>query len=94
MGAKRKTNRLPLEFRKYFWDVDFNKLSARKYINFILSRILNFGNMRAVRWMLKTVKKGVILNYILTWGDRQLDERSNNFWRLYFDLPAVLPKKG
>jgi len=87
--TKRKKSqkvRLPKEFKKYFWDVDFNKISLKKQLGFVLSRVLNFGNMRAIRWMLKTTSEQAIKNFIITRGGRQLDKRSNNFWKLFFGL--------
>jgi len=84
----KKAVRLPKKIKEYFWDVDFKKLTLKKYPNFILERILNFGNIKAVRWMLNAFDKRKIKRYILSSGDRQLDRRSNNFWRICFDLPA------
>ena len=37
---------IPEEFRKYFWDVDYDDLSLKKYPKFIAERILNFGGMK------------------------------------------------
>ncbi|MBI5400190.1 hypothetical protein HZB07_06260 [Candidatus Saganbacteria bacterium] len=84
---KRKTDRLPREFKQYFWDVDFNKLSLRKHINSILSRLLQFGDMKAVSWIMRHINHLSIKKFIINFGDRQLDRRSNNFWRIYFGLP-------
>lgn len=82
----KKQVRLPKEFKKYFWDVDFKKISIRKHFNYILSRILGFGNMKAIRWVLKNIDAKRIEKYVSEYGDRQLDKRSNNFWKLYFGL--------
>jgi len=37
--------RLPEEFRKYFWDVDYDDLSLDKYPKFIAERIMNYGDL-------------------------------------------------
>ena len=80
--------KLPKEFKKYFWDVDFSRISMKEHLNYILSRMLNFGNMKAIHWMLKNVDLKKIKEYVLKYGDRQLDRRSYNFWRLYFGLSS------
>lgn len=79
--------RLPKSFKAYFWDVDFNKVSLKKHMTLILSRILKFGDSLAVRWMFKNFSVKKIKTYILKFGDKQLDRKSNNFWRIYFGLP-------
>jgi len=81
--AKRE-KQLPKEFKKYFWDVEFERLSFSKNLNLILCRLLGFGNMNAVRWLFANVSDGTIKKYLLSLGQRQLDARSFNFWSLIF----------
>lgn len=83
----KKNIRLPKEFKKYFWDVDFKTISPKRHIDFVLSRIMSLGMMKDVRWMLNHVSARKIKSFIVRSGDRQLDRRSNNFWRIFFDLP-------
>lgn len=85
--VKKKAPQLPKEFKKYFWEYDFEKLSLAKGLPTILPRILSFGDMNAVKWIFNNVDHNKIKDYILRSGDRQLDKRSNNFWRIYFGLP-------
>ena len=84
----KKNIRLPKEFKKYFWDVEFNKISFAKHVDLILSRLLSLGNMKDIRWLLKKVGAAQIKNFVLRSGGRQLDRRSNNFWRVVFGLTA------
>jgi len=42
---------LPQFLKKYFWDVDFSKSDKEIYASFIIERILEEGNEKAVRWM-------------------------------------------
>lgn len=84
---KHKVIRLPAEFRKYFWDVEFKKISPSRHLDFILSRIMNFGNMKAIQWMFKNVNENKLKDYVLRLGGRQLDKRSRNFWRILLGLP-------
>ena len=86
-----KGDRLPKEFKKYFWDVDFKTLSPKKYPQFILGRLLKFGDSRAVKWTLKTFNKAALKQFIL--NSKDLDKRSSDLWRLFFDLPPVKTAK-
>ncbi|MDI6731091.1 MAG: hypothetical protein QME05_00730 [Candidatus Margulisbacteria bacterium] len=83
---------LPKEFKKYFWDVDFAKLSPRRYPKFVLERLLKFGDSKAVKWMFKHFSKKTLKDCVL--GARGLDKRSHALWRLFFGLPPVKNVKG
>jgi hypothetical protein len=43
---------LPDELRVYFWDCDFDELIWKKYSFFITERLLNFGNIKAIKWLM------------------------------------------
>lgn len=87
MRRKTKNIRLPKEFKKYFWDVDYSKLSYNQYPKFILERLLKLGDSKAVQWMFKTFSRATLKRYILE--AKGLDKRSNELWRLFFGLPPV-----
>lgn len=78
----RKAIRLPKEFKKYFWDVEFKKLSLKKYPEFILGRIMNYGNLQALKWLLKFPKR-VIMKVVRT--NRELDSKTRNFWQVVYE---------
>lgn len=73
--------RLPKEFKKYFWDVDFKKLSFKKYPEFILMRVMKYGNLFALRWLLK-VPKELILKVVRE--SRELDPKTRNYWQIVY----------
>jgi hypothetical protein len=91
MKRNTKSSRLPKEFKKYFWDVDFSKLSYRQYSKFILERLLKLGDSRAVKWMFKTFSQGTLKRCVLE--AKGLDKRSNELWRLFFGLPPAKTAK-
>lgn len=76
-----QTNKkLPEEFRKYFWDCNFDDLSLDKYKKFIVERILNFGDIYSVRYILLNVDKPELKNIIST--SRNLNSKTKNFWEI------------
>jgi len=77
-----KTN-LPEEFRKYFWNCDCDELSIEKYPKFIVERILCFGNIKEIKWLLTKVNKDIFVKISTT--SRRIDERTKNFWKIYFE---------
>ncbi|MBI5701699.1 hypothetical protein HZC34_07680 [Candidatus Saganbacteria bacterium] len=73
--------RLPKEFKKYFWDVDFNKLSYKKYPKFVLSRIMQYGDLFALKWLMKMPKR-TILGVART--SREIDDKTKNYWETVY----------
>jgi len=70
--------RLPLFLKKYFWDVDFKKLDPKKSPGYIIVRLLEFGDERAIRWLLKAFSKKIIKQTVMT--SRGLSPRTASFW--------------
>ncbi|MFH1654846.1 MAG: hypothetical protein ABIE74_12450 [Pseudomonadota bacterium] len=78
MTKSKKNIKLPKSFAKYFWDCEFKDLQFEKYKFFIIERILNFGDVKAVRWLLENT--GVRSIKIVVRRSREIDERTKNFW--------------
>lgn len=73
-----KRTKLPEFLRGYFWDVDFAKIDPEKSKTFILKRVLDRGDDKAIRWLLKHYTKEDIKSLILT--TRDLSAKTANFW--------------
>jgi uncharacterized protein YaaW (UPF0174 family) len=75
----KKTDTLPEKFRKYFWDVSFDDLSFNKYPGFIAERLLNYGDLHAMKWLLSHTEKKLIKT--LTESSRNLNVKTKNYWK-------------
>jgi hypothetical protein len=73
-----------LAFKKYFWETDAEKLDLKKDAKYISSRILEHGDIDALKWLLKVFNKKLIKKTILEY--RGFSPRTANFWRLFFKL--------
>lgn len=67
-----------------FWDVDFKKLDLQKDAQFIIGRVLDFGNLKEWKaiekfYGLKKIKE-VAQNHIFS------DKRSANFWAMVLGI--------
>ncbi len=76
--------KLPSFLQKYFWDVDFSKVDKKTHSQFIIERILEFGDQKSAKWMknnfdLDEIKKVVIVS-------KNLSKKSANFWQIIFNL--------
>ena len=79
---KQNANKIlvPREFKKYFWDIDFDELDFDKQKNFILGRLLNFGSFETFKWIFKTYKNIEVKNLINIKGRYSLSRNSYLFW--------------
>lgn len=79
----RKSVTIPARFKKYFWDCDFNNLSLQEYEFFICERILNFGNMDSVKWLLSVMDQARLKDVVEK--SRNLNKKTRNYWRTVID---------
>jgi hypothetical protein len=70
--------------KKYFWEVDVSKLDFKKNPAYVIGRILEHGDVKAVRWLLKVFDKKTIEEVVL--NHRKLKAKSANFWGLILKI--------
>lgn len=68
----------PAFLKQYFWDIDFKRLDISKSSVYVIERILELGDIKAIKWVLKTFKKDLIKKVVMT--RRGLSPRTANFW--------------
>ena len=59
----------------------------------IIARLLEFADLSEIRWLFRRYSRREIKIFVLNDGQRLLSDRSFNFWKLYFKLPAKRDKK-
>jgi hypothetical protein len=67
-----------------FWDVDFCTLDLKKYKNFVIERLLQFGRPEHVRWVLDFYEKEDIVETIKK--SRKISKKTANFWALHYEI--------
>lgn len=75
---------IPSNLRKYFWDTDFIKLDKNSHSQFIIERILEYGDERAVRWLLKNFRKAELRKTLEK--KRNISPLSANYWSLILNI--------
>ena len=68
------------ELKKYFWDVDFDKIDIQKNKRFVLERILELGDEKAVDWMKRSFSNKEMLEALK--DNKRISKKSLNFWNL------------
>ena len=70
---------------KYFWDVEFEKIDLQRRRVYVLKRILDYGNQRAVSWMWKNFERQEIKDVLHKY--RGFSQKSANFWAIILNIP-------
>ncbi len=98
MAEKRKDTEyngqgLPPQLQPFFWDVDFQRLSIDEESYFIISRLLDRGDVPSVRFLFRTFSEEQMIHAIK--NSRALSRRSRQFWKIFFDMEDTLctPKR-
>lgn len=76
--------KLPSEFKQYFWDIDFAKLNPAKHPKYVLERLLDYGDEKALAWMDKNFPVQQIIETVKK--SRALTHKSANFWTQIYNL--------
>jgi hypothetical protein len=76
--------KLPPCTHRFFWDVDPSQLDVDAYPHYVVERLLEVGDVPAVRWMLAAFAPEEIIQVLTT--SRRLTPLSATFWALYFGV--------
>jgi len=76
---------LPKHLHKYFWDTDVKAVDAKKDRDYIIWKLLEYGDINDLKWMFKSFSIRSIKKILMT--RRGLSLKAVNFWRLFFDIP-------
>ena len=77
--------RAPKFLKQYFWDIDFEKLDVDKHPFYVISRILNYGNKKAIQWMNGCFSRSEQIQTLCV--RRDISPRSANFWAVVLGVP-------
>ena len=80
----RKIKTVPVFLRKYFWEIDFKKFNPFSYPQYVISRVLEYGDEKTLRWLFKNFSIRQIKNTLCK--SRNLSVKSANFWALYLGV--------
>jgi len=77
--------KIPKSLHRYFWDVDIDKLDPKKKPYFIISRLLDKGNIEAVQWVRKNYRDQQVKETFTK--IRDFNQKVGNFWTLFLKIP-------
>lgn len=82
--------KIPKSLHRYFWDVDVKKLDPEKKPYFVISRLLDKGNVEAVKWVKDYYEDNLIKETLQNYRDFSL--QSASLWALIYKVPLTKVK--
>jgi squalene cyclase len=76
--------RLPESLRWLFWEADFDELEAETDADYVLARVLEFGRLADLRWVIRHYGYLRIHEFLRDVGHPELSPRTIAFWRAFF----------
>lgn len=77
-------SQIPQEMHWIFWDVDVHSLDLITHADAILARVLEYGRLTDVQWVLKYYGEDQIHNFFRTSAHPLISAKTRCFWRAYF----------
>ncbi len=76
--------KLPGFLKSYFWDADFEKIEIEGNEVYILKRILEYGDLEAIRWMRGNFEEARIKDALCNFRGYSL--KSANYWAVILNI--------
>jgi len=68
-----------------FWDVDMAILDKDQHQQFIIERILKYGNPKSIQWLLANYHDTEIITVVKS--GKNLDKKTANYWAIHYHIP-------
>lgn len=85
MTQKLLPTRLPKQFHSLFWDIDAGKLNPGKKPYYVINRMLDKGDLKAARWVLKHFPEKTIVETFKK--IRDFSPWNGTFWAKFLEIP-------
>jgi len=76
---------IPKKVQRLFWDTEKKSVNLRSHRAYVIRRIMDYGDLKDVRWMLATYSTEEIIEVLKK--SRGLSRKSGYFWGNHFAVP-------
>lgn len=76
---------IPRQLERFFWDVDFTAIDTERNKDYIITKILEYGDFDALKWLFGNFVSDDIQQVLIE--RRGFSQKTANFWRVFFNLP-------
>ncbi len=78
-------NTIPADFKRYFWDTNIENLDLQKHQNYIIERLLEFGDFEQIDWINKSYNREIIKSVLMS--SKRISPKTGNFFSLIYNFP-------
>jgi len=78
--------KIPKEWHQYFWEVKPEKVDLEKRDDYIMGRVLEYGNLEAVRKLRRYYGDERLKEFLLSTSSRVLSNKTMRFWQVVLKL--------
>ncbi len=86
VSRKPRNGRIPAGVRATLWSHDTRKLDIWRDREIVITQVLNYGNWKAVRWVLKTYGRAEVRRLVASPGRGRWWPQVLNFWVTVLDV--------
>lgn len=77
--------KIPSFIKKYLWDVRLETLDIEEHSEFVIERVLEYGDTDSFTWLIKTYDKEKILQVLR--NSKKISPKTGNIYAMYFGVP-------
>ncbi|MBM4080068.1 MAG: hypothetical protein FJ278_10245 [Planctomycetes bacterium] len=85
MKPKRRNQGLPAFLKPFFWESDLRQVNRRQHEFYIIERLIEHGDDRAIRWLRRNCPPARIAEVVR--ASRAISPNTANLWALLLDIP-------
>jgi hypothetical protein len=87
MLTRSSKQTLPKFLKPYFWETELARVNPKRHASYIIERVLEYGDDRAIRWLRKNYSPAQIARVVRT--SRVISSNTANLWALIFEIPRT-----
>ncbi len=76
--------RIPERFYYLFWDVSAERISLKENASYVIERVLELGDLKALAWVERVYPGAKIIETLLI--SRKIRGKSRDFWKIWFGI--------
>lgn len=85
MSMNKKNPRLPDFLKPYFWETDLARVHPRRHAFYVIERVIEYGDDRAIRWLRQNYAPAQIARVVR--ASRVISPNTANLWALILKIP-------
>ncbi|MEO0128561.1 MAG: hypothetical protein ABIL44_12550 [candidate division WOR-3 bacterium] len=80
------SKKIPKYIYYLFWDVNISNIDINQHASFIIRRVLDYGDAKAINWLRRNYPEELIIGVVK--NKRGLLPKTITFWNRYYKLKS------